>query len=337
MVAPAPPPAPGPEGAPAAGPVDELVDELLTLRRRADEHASLLRSNQLAVGQLTESVAALVEQQRKRSRAINLSSYVAYLMFTVLLGAAFYFLYRSRVAELGTPRTAGDARALATAQAQLAARAAASDEAARLYQLGLAGQRDAVAAALATSSHTFSVTERAALTALASPPPLPPAADGSAAAPAVGSAAAPAPAVGGATDPAPVLAGDLGAGIDAYKAGDAARAVELLRGVLAAAPAPADETTARYYLGMATAKLGDTKTAIAELRAALAGDARRVGLADTRYQLGLLHEKNGDPARARAAYDRFATENPQHPMAVEARRRSAALGRGAATGSATTP
>ena len=133
-----------------------------------------------------------------------------------------------------------------------------------------------------------------------------------------------------ALDAGPVLAGDLGAAIEAYKAGDFARALELLRGVLVSTPAPADETTARYYLGMATAKLGDTKTAIAELRAALAGDARRVGLADTRYQLGLLHEKIGDPARARAAFDRFATENPQHPMAVDARRRSAALGRATA-------
>ncbi len=315
---------PSPNGAPEPGPVDELVEELLTLRRRADEHASLLRSNQLAVGQLTESVAALVAEQRKRSRAINLSSYVAYLTFTLLLGAAFYFLYRSRVAELGTPRTAGDAQALSTAQAQLAARAAASDEAARLYQLGLAGQRDAVAAALATSPHTFTVTERAALGALAAPTAVGPTIDDPGGA--SGSGSAPAPA----SEPGPVLAGDLGAAIEAYKAGDAARALELLRGVLASTPAPADETTARYYLGMATAKLGDTKTAIAELRAALAGDARRVGLADTRYQLGLLHEKIGDAARARTAFDRFATENPQHPMAVDARRRSAALGRAAA-------
>lgn len=328
---PEPAPPPEPEPAPGANPIEVLVSELLTLRRRADEHTSALRASQLAVTQLTTSVATLVEQQRRRDRAINLNSFVAYLLFTVLLGGASYFMYRSRVAGLeAAPRT-GDAAALAAARSQLAAQSAAADEAHRLYQLGLAGQRDAVASGLASSPHHFTLTERAALAALAQSPAPPTTADGAEA----GSAGAGAGTVAPPPSDAPVVGGQLGAAIEAYQRGDAAGATEQLRAVLAAAPSPADETTARYYLGMASAKLGDPRTAIAELRAALAGDAKRIGLVDTRYQLGLLHEQVGDQARARAAFDRFATEHPKHPLAVEARRRSAALGRPA--GSAAPP
>jgi TolA-binding protein len=335
MASPAPLPEPAPppteaELAPGASPVEVLVSELLTLRRRADEHTSALRASQLAVTQLTASVATLVEQQRKRDRSINLNSFVAYLLFTVLLGGASYFMYRSRVAGLNAAPRTGDAAALAAARSQLAAHSAAADEAHRLYQLGLAGQRDAVASGLASSPHQFTLTERAALAALAQSPAAPPPDDASGAgsASSAGSAAPP-------PGDAPIVGGQLGAAIEAYQRGDAASATEQLRAVLAAAPSPADETTARYYLGMASAKLGDVRTAIAELRAALAGDAKRIGLVDTRYQLGLLHEQVGDQARARAAFDRFATEHPKHPLAVEARRRSAALGRPA--GSAAAP
>ena len=66
------------------------------LRRRMDEQANQSRKTQNEVRQLADSIAAMVDQQRKRSRWVNVNSFAAYVMFTLLCGGAFYFLYQSR-------------------------------------------------------------------------------------------------------------------------------------------------------------------------------------------------------------------------------------------------
>src|SRR5205085_4117569 len=66
------------------------------LRRRLDDQALQGRATQQQVTQLTESIAALVEIQRRRTRGINLNSFIAYLIFTALCFTAFYLLYQSR-------------------------------------------------------------------------------------------------------------------------------------------------------------------------------------------------------------------------------------------------
>src|SRR6266576_170288 len=93
-------PAPKPDGSPQ-DPAEAEGGALLDgLRRRMDDHASEARKTQAQVGQLAESIAALVEVQRKRVRWLNINSFAAYLIFTVLCGGAFYFLYQSRAREL---------------------------------------------------------------------------------------------------------------------------------------------------------------------------------------------------------------------------------------------
>ena len=74
------------------------------LRRRLDEQANQHRKTQSDVRQLAESIGALVSEQRKRSRWLNVNSFVAYLMFTLLCGGAFYYMYRSRAHELVSER-----------------------------------------------------------------------------------------------------------------------------------------------------------------------------------------------------------------------------------------
>src|SRR2546423_1988547 len=93
-------PMPKPEGAPPE-PSDADGWALLdALRRKLDDQQAQTRKTGAQVGQLAESIAALVELQRKRSRWLNLNSFVAYVAFTVLLGGAFYFVYQSRAREL---------------------------------------------------------------------------------------------------------------------------------------------------------------------------------------------------------------------------------------------
>src|SRR5215468_11533837 len=77
---------------------------LENLRRRLDDHGAQGRKTQAQVGQLAESIAALVAEQRRRSLWLNVNSFVAYLVFTLLCAAGCYLLYRSRARELGAAR-----------------------------------------------------------------------------------------------------------------------------------------------------------------------------------------------------------------------------------------
>jgi tetratricopeptide (TPR) repeat protein len=85
-------------------PADDGWALLDGLRRRLDDQASQTRKTQAQVSQLAESIAALVEAGRKRSRWLNINSFVAYLIFTILLGGSFYFVFQSRARELVAKR-----------------------------------------------------------------------------------------------------------------------------------------------------------------------------------------------------------------------------------------
>jgi len=77
---------------------------LESLRRRLDEQANQHRKTHADVRQLAESIGSLVREQRKRSLWINVNSFVAYLMFTLLCSGAFYFMYQRHAQELVTER-----------------------------------------------------------------------------------------------------------------------------------------------------------------------------------------------------------------------------------------
>ncbi|MGH9886799.1 MAG: hypothetical protein ACREBE_14810, partial [bacterium] len=143
---------------------------LESLRRRLDEQGALGRKTQAQVTQLAESIAALVAQQRRRSLWLNVNSFVAYVVFTVLCGAGCYLLYLSRAHEL----TAARERAVSEREAAVrradeltvraAARDAADGKAWEVYQLLEAGKRsEAVVKLDALREQPLSRTERAVL------------------------------------------------------------------------------------------------------------------------------------------------------------------------------
>ena len=103
-------------------PADDGWALLDGLRRRLDDQAAQTRKTQAQVTQLAESIAALVELGRRRTRWLNLNSFAAYLIFTILLGGAFYFVYQSRAHELVVVRD----RAVADRDRALADRDAAT-------------------------------------------------------------------------------------------------------------------------------------------------------------------------------------------------------------------
>lgn len=270
------------------------------LRRRLDDQAAQGRKTQAQVTQLAESIAGLVEQQRRRSLWLNVNSFVAYLMFTMLCGAGCYLLYLSRAHELGAARERAvserDAavRTADDATLRAVAREAADNKAWEVYQLLEAGKRlEAVAKLDALRDQPLSKTERAVLAAR--------------------------------VHDTQVMEVDaaLKAAVAAYKAGRPGEMIRPLEAALTGEPPGARAATIHYYLGLAYARTELDKAAV-HLQAAIAGD---VDQDDARFQLASVLDRSGTFAQARAEYDRFATAHPQSPLAVFAMRRSATLAR----------
>jgi len=273
---------------------------LEAMRRRLDEQVTQARKTQAQVGQLADSIAALVAQQRRRSLWLNVNSFVAYVMFTILCGAGCYLLYRSRAHELAGARDQAigerDAavRRSDEATVRAVARESADTKAWEVYELLEAGKRgDAVAKLEALRDQPLSKTERAVLAAR--------------------------------VHETQVMEVDaaLKAAAAALKAGRPADVIRPLEAALTAEPPGGRAATLHYYLGIAYAKTELDKS-IAHLQAAIAGD---VDQDDARFQLASVLDRRGAYGQARAEYDRYATAHPQSPLAMFAMRRSATLTR----------
>lgn len=289
----------GPEPAPVASDGEGFA-LLEALRRKADDQASQGRKTQQQVTQLAESIGALVEVQRRRTRSLNLNSFVAYLIFTVLCGTGSVLLYRSRASELGEARDRAEReRDLATkradeAAATLAARDKAAADAWTVYELLEAGKRpEAMAKLSSLASSPMTRTERAVLAARAH-----------------------ATAVQ-ATDTA------LAQAATAVKAGKHADVIGPLEAALAGDPTGPRARAVHYYLGLAYAKTAKLDAAVVHLTAAVDDPERP----DARFHLASALDRSGELAKARTEYDRFATAQPQSQLAAYAMRRSATLAR----------
>jgi tetratricopeptide (TPR) repeat protein len=287
--------APPPHRPEPSGEVD-LGHELEALKKRADDHGTALKKHQAAVTQLSEAVTALVALGKKRNRWINVNSFVAYILFTLLLGGALIFLYRARMGELEAER----ALAIAERDAARAETAAAPHDdviAMALYATVKSGDDVALVAReaeLATAQIT--AAERAMFTD------------------AIGAAKA-------------RLSGSVERdGVAAFKAGKWAEASAVFERALADNPASPRAAQLRYYAGVAKWKQADHAAAAAHLEHALAGklDAASV---DARYYYAAALDKLGQLDRARGEFDAFAAAYPQSPLAGYARRRSAQLAR----------
>ena len=143
------------------------------LRRRLDDQAAVARKTQQQVGQLADSIAALVDTQRRRTRLLNLNSFVAYVIFTILCGTGFYLLYRSRATDLSDAREHAEheresaVRRADEAIEKLNARDQAERTAWETYELLEHGKRrDALAKLVTAANQPLSKTERTLLAEL---------------------------------------------------------------------------------------------------------------------------------------------------------------------------
>jgi tetratricopeptide (TPR) repeat protein len=278
--------------------------ELEALRRRLDDHGAVLRKNQQALGEMADSVGRLVTSQRRRERWINVNSFVAYVLFTVVLGGAFLTLYRSRARELVHARdVAVDERDQARSRAKglettLEAREAGTRSAFAYFQLLQGGQRgEAVARYAELDPAALTPTERAVFEQ------------------------------GHKKAREELIDAGYLAGLDAARDGDHAKAIAELRRALAYEEEGPRAAQMRYYLGVALVKTKEPDKGKRELELALAGRVEQSGALDARFWLASALEGMGDLAAARTEYDRFASAQPNHPLSVAARRKAMALAR----------
>lgn len=263
-----------------------------------------LRKMQLALGGLAETVGRLVTSQRKRERWINANSFVAYVLFTVVLGGAFLTLYNQRARELVQARDVAaaerdQARSRAKAlETTLRQREAGTEAAFAYYQLLQGGQRgEAVAGYAELDPATLTPTERAVFEQ------------------------------GHKKAREELIDAGYLAGLDAARDGEHAKAIAELRRALAYEEEGPRAAQMRYYLGVALVKTKEPDKGKRELELALAGRVEQSGAADARFWLATALEAMGDVAAARTEFDRFASAQPNHPLSVTARRKSMALAR----------
>jgi TolA-binding protein len=285
-------------------PVSELVVEVDVLRMRLDEQGAMLRRTHQAVVGLAESLGKVVAHQRRRERGLSLNSFVAYTLFTLLLGGAFFMLYTTRAGDLVEARDAAlrsreETRArLRSLEGEVEARERASATALEYYQLLRDGRHAEVVARYPEIERQDLTPTESALFA-------------------------------GSVEQAKGELVDAGylAGLDAFRAGDLDKATTELRTALAYEDNGPRTAQMRYYLGVALFKQRDHEEAVRQLELAIAGRVEKQGMSDVRYYLAAALDGLGEFDKARAEYNRFATENPRLVLAWTARRRAAQLSR----------
>jgi tetratricopeptide (TPR) repeat protein len=271
------------------------------LRRRLDEQANQHRKTQTQVSQLAESIGALVETQRRRSRWLNINSFVAYLVFTLLCGGAFYLLYQSRAREVVADRDrVAHERDLAVQHSkgiteQLAARDAADLKAWDAFQLLESGKREEASKKLVELQKApLSKLERTVL-------------DGKA-------------------KQADIMQVDatLKNVAAAFKSARHAETIAPLEVALQLESVGPRAALMHYYLGVAYAKGGTLDKAIVHLQAAVEAD---VTVEDARFHYASALDRAGEWGKAKVEYERFATAHPMSPHTTYATRRSWGLAR----------
>jgi len=281
-------------------------DSSSDLRREISEvHAVATRTSN-AVSTLASSLKDVMVRQEKLERGLNLSSFVAYIIFTALLAGGFFLLYRSRAGQLVAERDhaiRGRDEALTEAQAarkEVAAREQAARKAYDFWQLVTTGKRaDAIARYPEVVAEKLTATEEQVFKDAV------------------------------ARARAETVDAAFAAGVEAFKGEQWKRAATELKKALTFEDDGPRAAQMRYYYGVALVKQGDYQEAARQLELALGGGAERSVGADARFHLATALVMLNQPDRARAEYLRFADAHGNHPYAWPARRKANEITRAA--------
>jgi tetratricopeptide (TPR) repeat protein len=251
--------------------------------------------------QLTATLKDVVTRQDRYDRGLNLNSFIAYLLFTLLLGGGFYLMYQARAGNLVAERDAAlkgrgeSAQQAAAARTELTLRDAGEKKAAELWGLYKDGRR----ADFITRYPELTGVKLTPVEAQVLEEDL-------------------------AKARAEIADASFAAGTEAVRGEQWKKAAAELKKALAYEPEGPRATTARYQLGVALFRMGEADEATAQLEKALAGGVEK-GVIEARFFLAAALEAAKQPDRARQEYTKFADDHFQHPLAGAARRRAAAL------------
>lgn len=276
---------------------------LKELRREvAESHAVVVRTSN-AVTTLASSLKEVIQRQNRYDRGLNLNSFVAYVLFTALLGGGFYMLYQTRADRLVTERDqAVRARQTAVDEAQAARkeledRDAAQRKALDYWQLVVSSKREEAIARYGEVVHErlspveSQVFQQSVQKARAE-----------------------------------LVDGGYAEGLEAFQGQQWKRASAALTRALKYEDEGPRAAQMRYYLGVAQVKLGDYAEASQRLELAIAGGVDRTIGGDARFFLATAYEALRQWDKARGEYEKFATGRPQHLLAGQARRKVVELG-----------
>ncbi len=286
--------------------MDEIGKEIKELRAVVEDRTEAIDKTLDASSQMARAMEELVARQNTKNRFQQLNSFVAYVIFTLLLGGAFYVLYTSRAASIIEARdTAEDAAKEARARARelqdsQVDRKRSARAAADYYGLIREGRHSEVISGYeALEELTLSEAERAVFD------------DG------LNRAKADM-----------VDAGYL-AGVEAFRRNNFEAATAELRRGLAYAEEGERAAQMRYYLGISLSRQGSQEEAVRQLELAIAGRVEQAGIDDARFHLANTLVQFGRLEEAREAYGKFANKHPNHRFAQMSRRKAAQILRAA--------
>jgi len=274
------------------------------LRRDIAEAHGVANRTLNSVSTLAASLKEVVVRQEKYERGLNLNSFVAYLLFTVLLGGGFYLLYRSRAGQLTAERDAAlhkqteAAEDAAAVRRELAAREEADRKAQAFYALLKDGKKaDAIAGWPELQKEKLAPVTAQILEE------------------------------GVARARAEIVDSAFAAGVEAAKGEQWKKAATELKRALSYEDEGPRAAQMRYYYGVALTKQGDYPEAGRQLEAALAAGVEKNVGPDARYYLAMSLELGKQLDRARSEYLKFADTHPNHQWAMWARHKAAEIAR----------
>jgi TolA-binding protein len=284
---------------------EHLWAMLDALRRKLDDNATIGRKTQHAMVQLADSLAAQVTASRRRTKWLNLNSFGAYVIFTLLLGSGVYLLYRFRtdglIAEhaMLVRQQQTQNSEIEALKEQLAARTRAAGKVWEAY--GLLRSNDQRAAAVAAMREigtlptgAVSKTELAMLTELEQ------------------------------RARAAATEADYRAGLAAYRAGKFADAAVRLRAGLVTEPAGTRAGEMYFYIGMSQLKLNQADNAVTAFEQAFENE---FASDDIRYYYASALDAKGTLEQARTEYERYAAKTADSMLTKMAQRRAWVISR----------
>ncbi|MBI4510697.1 MAG: tetratricopeptide repeat protein [Deltaproteobacteria bacterium] len=278
-------------------PVEDGAAPREVRRDVGDAHAMAIRTHN-TVATLAASLREVLQRQERLERGLNLNSFVAYVIFTVLLASGFFLLYRSRAERLVVERDQAmqqrevAAKETAHLKDKLKAREEAERKGRAFWQLIVDGKKaEAIAAYPEIAKEPLSPVEAQVFQDSV------------------------------ARARAEIVDAAQAEGLEAFRAQQWKRASTAFRRALSYQDEGPRAAQARYYHGVSLHKQGDYAEGARQLDLAVAGSVERTVGQDARYYLASALEMLRQLERARAEYEKFAATYPAHPLSGTARRK----------------